>query len=255
MKVPYEHNHDEIFYKSFSFDVQETKQIDREGQKFGIINGLLATFGGDKFDRGGDTFLFGAFADSIKEHKDRGNRPIRMLFQHDRFSVIGAFPIEKVVETEKGLSVEGEINLEVQKGRETFALAKQGVITDLSIGFSIQAKIVNEEEDKTTITKATIFEGSLVDEPMDMNATFSVKAFNANDAENIKTKRDFEKFLRDVGLDKRAAKILTARFNEEKRDANPQNTEERRDVNLQKDTFTVPIDLINQMISFTTNFQ
>jgi len=212
----------ELQRKSFSFDIKEVKQIDREGQKFGVINGLLATFGGDKFDRGGDTFLFGAFADSIKEHKERNSRPIRMLFQHRRDEVIGGFPIAKVIETEKGLFVEGEINLDVQKGREAFALAKQGVITDLSIGFSIESKIVNED-DKTTITKATIFEGSLVDEPMDMNATFSVKAFNADDAEKIKTKRDFEKLLRDVGLKQKAAKILASRFQEEKRDVDPQN--------------------------------
>lgn len=212
----------ELQHKIFSFDIQETKEIERKGQKFGIINGLLATFGGDTFDRGDDTFLFGAFADSIKEHRARNNRPIRMLFQHRRDEVIGGFPIEKVIETEKGLFVEGEINLDVQKGREAFALAKQGVITDLSIGFSIVSKIVNED-DKTTITKATIFEGSLVDEPMDMNAIFSVKAFTANDIKRIKTKRDFEKFLRDVGLNQMAAKTQSSRFQEEKRDVDPQN--------------------------------
>lgn len=204
----------ELEYKSFNFEL-EVKEVERDGQKFGVISGLLATFGGDKFDRGGDTFVFGAFTDSIKEHKERDNRPIRMLFQHDRRQVIGGFPIEKVVETDKGLFVEGEINLEVKSGREAFALAKQGVISDLSIGFSVQEKIVNDEDGTTKIIKATVWEGSLVDEPMDINARFSVKALKVKDVESINTKRDFEKALRESGaFSKEAATKMASHFKE-----------------------------------------
>lgn len=138
--------------------IVEVKQVERNGVPVGIIKGHIATF---DIDRGFDRFAPGAFLDSIERHK-RDNRPIRLKDHHGR--TIGGFPIETVLEDEKGLFGIGEINLEVQQGREAFALAKQGVLSDFSIGFSsIQDSVINGIR---VITKAEIFEGSVVDEPM-----------------------------------------------------------------------------------------
>ena len=221
-------------YKSFDFEVSETKEIDREGQKFGIVIGFLATFGGDKFDRGNDTFQFGAFTDSINEHKARNNRPIRMLFQHTRSEVIGGFPISLVEQTEKGLLVTGEINLDVQKGREVYALTKQGVITDMSIGFSVNEELT-DDEGRRTITRAAIWEGSMVDEPMDMGATITdVKSFDIEQVQEVKTKRDFEKLMRDVGFSQKAAKYLASNYSEQRDDVGEKEAEELKRLEADK---------------------
>lgn len=149
--------------------IVEVKQVDRNGVPVGIIKGHIATF---DIDRGFDRFAPGAFLESIERHK-RDNRPVRLKDHHGR--TIGGFPIETVLEDEKGLFGVGEINLEVQQGREAFALAKQGVLSDFSIGFSsIQDAQVNGIR---VITKAELFEGSIVDEPMNPAAKITeVKA-------------------------------------------------------------------------------
>ena len=199
-----------IEHKTFDFEVRETKEVERDGQKFGIIKGLLATFGGDTFDRGGDTFEFGAFTDSINEHKARNNRPIRMFFQHDRKQPIGGFPIEKAKQVPEGLLVEGEVNLlKGHKGEWIYSLAKQGVITDVSVGLTVENSRTDENGFRT-ITRATIWEGSMVDEPMDVAAQIEVKALNIEDIQGIKTKRDFEKALRESGAFSRDAAVKMA---------------------------------------------
>jgi HK97 family phage prohead protease len=161
-------------YINLAFNMAEHKQEEINGIPIGIIKGYLATW---DIDRGNDKFIRGAFMDSIREHLEKG-RPIRLLAQHYSSDIIGGFPIEKVFEDEKGLFVEGHINLNVQKGAEFYALALQGILSDLSIGYS--ADDVLFEDGIRKITKATIWEGSIVSEPMNTEATISeVKVVNA----------------------------------------------------------------------------
>ena len=134
----------ELHYKSIPFEIRETKQTERNGVAVGIIKGFLATFG--NFDEGNDTFTADAFNDSIAEHKARDNRPIRMLFQHNRMELVGGFPIELVETLEKGLFVVGEVNLELERGRDVMALARQGILRDMSIGFSIEDFEMKEDK-------------------------------------------------------------------------------------------------------------
>ena len=140
----------------------EVKQEERDGVQVGVVKGYIATW---DLDRGLDRFVKGAFLESIAEHKAKG-RPIRFKDHHGR--TIGGFPIESIKEDERGLFGVGEINLEVQQGREAFALAKQGVLSDFSIGFSSSEDRM--EDGVRVITKATIWEGSIVDEPMNPEA-------------------------------------------------------------------------------------
>lgn len=216
----------EIQYKQFNFDVQETKQIeDDNGIKTGIIRGFLATYG--NIDRVNDRIEPGAFKESIERHKSEG-RPIRMLFQHDRKQVIGGFPIEKVRDDIEGLFVEGEIVLESDKTRQIFALAKKGFLSDMSIGFSIDESEFDENGVRI-LKKLDLWEGSIVDEPANPDARIQeVKLFTTDDAESIKTKRDFEKFLRDVGMSRKGAVILASRFNEQ-READSQDEQKAQE--------------------------
>jgi HK97 family phage prohead protease len=155
-----------ILHKSFSFDVQETKETEKEGQKLGIIKGYASIY--NTVDRGNEKVIKGAFTKSLERHRKSNNRPIRMYYQHDRKLLIGGFPIDKVRDDDKGLYVEGEINLAVPEGRSAYALAKQGVLTDLSIGYS---ELDTEMKDGVYLLKELqLWEVSPVGEPMHPDA-------------------------------------------------------------------------------------
>jgi HK97 family phage prohead protease len=153
--------------------VIETKQEQRNGEPVGIVAGYLATY---DLDRGNDRFERGAFAEAIEDLKQR-NRPLRMRYNH--FKTIGGFPPDTLREDEKGLYGEGEINLNTQTGRETFAMAKQGVLSDFSVGFGFEPQNVRFEEGVRVISKSKLWEASLVDEPMNPEAVVTaVKQFD-----------------------------------------------------------------------------
>ena len=156
-------------FKFCSGEIKAYKQEDRPEGNFGIVEGYIATFDVDRGDFFGvkDQFVPGAFVESISDHA-RKNRSVRLLSHHDK--IIGQFPIVNVREDERGLFARGEINLDVQEGREIYSLVRQGAISDFSIGFSIAENGSIVEGDLRTITKATIWEGSLVDEPMNPHA-------------------------------------------------------------------------------------
>ena len=222
--------------KYFGGDVLECKIEDRNGVPVGVMIGHLAAF---SVDRGGkfgmpDKFQPGAFLRTIQEHKDT-KEPVPLRDFHGR--TVGGFPIEFIQEDTVGLAVRGEVNLEVQQGREAHSLARQGVIRHFSIGFrTIQDKIANGIR---MIFDADLIEGSLVDRPANLDADITeIKAFvddlrareipqeerdaileaigvKRMDAIEVKymDKRAIERALSDSGLfSNRAAKILASRI-------------------------------------------
>lgn len=150
--------------------VIETKAEKRNGVEVGIVKGYIATW---DVDRCYDVFVKGCFSDSVNEHRNK-KRQIRLKDQHGR--TIGGFPIETVREDDTGLYAEGEINLEVQQGRDVYSLLKQGVLCDFSIGFSpleweyVTNKAGDQYVTVRIIKKAYVWEGSVVDEPMNPEA-------------------------------------------------------------------------------------
>ena len=193
--------------KQLGGTITETKQEDRNGVPVGLISGYIATW--DK-DRGDDKFEKGAFTESIQDHMKRNNRPIRFKDNHNR--TVGGFPISGVFEDDRGLFGTAEVNLDVQQGKELFALVKQGVISDFSIGFSA---IDWEIKDGTRIIgKAIVWEGSAVDEPMNMAANIvDVKNDNLgisiDDLEKMEVK-EVETYLRGLGIMSKSACIAMA---------------------------------------------
>lgn len=161
-----------LSFISLGFEIKDISERKESGIPVGIVTGYLATW---DIDRGKDRFEKGAFQESLAEHKQK-RRMIRMKAYHD--VIIGGFPIDPVCEDEKGLYVEGHINLETTVGREAYALAKQGVLTDFSIGYSVKES--EFESGVRVIKRATIWEGSIVDEPMNEHAIINeVKAINS----------------------------------------------------------------------------
>jgi len=179
------------------FDINETKEVEVEGKLYGLIKGYASTF--NNIDRGYDRIKKGAFKKTLEDHANR-NRQIRMYSQHQK--LIGGFPEFK--ETDKGLLVSGNVNLDVQEGKEIYSLAKQGVISDLSIGYIAREvkftdeEFVDEKNNKVTrtirdILSLDLYEVSLVSEPMNQNAVItSIKSLqNITDVSKLLKQKGF----------------------------------------------------------------
>jgi len=180
--------------RAYGGKVTETKEHTRNGVPVGIVAGHIGTWDLDRGDWSGvkDQFVKGAFTESIERHQ-KTNRPIRLKDHHG--ATIGGFPIDTVKQDDVGLYGVGEINLDTQAGREIFALAKQGVLSDFSIGWS-KGEGSTVADGVRTIPKAEVWEGSIVDEPMNPHANIlTVKTASFDDFEEIDI-RGLEKALK-----------------------------------------------------------
>lgn len=184
-------------------------------EKVGKFTGLGSVFG--VRDQGGDVVVKGAFVDSLKERM-----PV-MLWQHDANQPIGVFV--KAVETDEGLQLDGEINLEVERGREAFALLKQGAIKGLSIGYFVED--FEDEKGVRFLKKLSLWEVSVVTFPMNQMA-------NVTDVKSVETIRDFERMLICNGFSRQEAKtIASGGYNALSRDDEEQVAEGQRDADIE----------------------
>ena len=165
-----------IEYKTFRFHLVDSEIKAVKGQNFGYIKGYASTFG--NIDRGGDIVMRGAFVKSIEDYRQQ-SKLIPMCFQHSMMDMIGGFDPIKMREDEKGLYVEGEINLDVGRGKEVYALTKQGVIDSMSIGYTSEDSDVENEGEKLVrkLKEVKLWEISAVGVPMNPEARITdVKA-------------------------------------------------------------------------------
>jgi uncharacterized protein len=164
----------------------EIKAIDGAGH----IEGLAAAFG--NVDHGGDKMLFGSVTKTLAE---RGDRPLPMLFCHDLKRPIGSW--KSWEERPEGLFVKGSITLASRDGQEAHALAKDGALTGISIGFNIKGK--GFDAGARVLEEVELHEASLV--PVPMNDRARVTALKS-----ITNARDIADILQDAGLSGRKAK-------------------------------------------------
>ena len=161
----------------------------------GTVAGYASIFG--NIDQGGDRVMPGAYAKTLTS-----GRPIRMLWQHDTREVIGGWTAAR--EDAKGLWVEGQFNMDVQRGREAYALMKAGQIEGLSIGYRIPAGGAKKATDGAyELHELDLREVSVVTMPMNELATAAAKAqIEAEDlidrlkAGDRLTEREFEQLLK-----------------------------------------------------------
>lgn len=137
----------------------------------GIVEGHLSVR--DNVDLAGEVVKPGAFKRTLAA--SGGKLP--MLFSHDPREPIGLW--EEMREDGKGLYVRGKINLEVARGREVYALLKQGAIKGLSIGYDVIVdRVVKGVRE---LVELKLWEGSVVTFPCNPLATVeSVKAMGAD---------------------------------------------------------------------------
>ena len=150
-------------YMTFEFKAEETNDE-------GIVKGYASTFG--NIDQGLDVVDKGAFTKSLKENK--GVFPI--LADHNPSDQIGWN--EEGEEDSKGLFVKGLVDLNVQKGREKYSLAKKAAKIGAKMGLSIGYITIKAEPDRDRpmvrrLKELKLFEYSFVTFPMNIEATVS----------------------------------------------------------------------------------
>ena len=177
----------------------------------GSFEGYGAVFG--NIDRGGDLIEPGAFAKSLSLMETQGIGLPPMYYNHDRSQgTVGVWMDMK--EDRNGLLVKGRlIGLETDQGKMTLARVREGACKGLSIGYRIPPSGSRKGsgrngEPMRVLKQIDLREISLVDDPMNPAARLNfVKGAWADGtpADEIKTLREFERFLRDVGGFSRAA--------------------------------------------------
>ena len=183
-------------YKSMNLE-----NVSVEGR---TITGYASVFGGNDFY--GDTITKGAFSNAVLAFKS-GTAP-KMFFNHSWRDV----PIGKwtaLEEDEVGLKVQGEFTEGNPTADQVLNAIKHETVDGLSIGFVLDDDGYTWKQDGSgrVITDIKeLREISVVTFPADSNARIK----EVKSIEEIKTVRDYEAFLRDVGASQKEAKALCA---------------------------------------------
>ena len=169
-------------------------QLSIEGvNENGIFKGYASVF--DVMDNHMDVVVKGAFVNALAKNKD-----IKLLWQHKVDEPIGVFT--DIREDEKGLYVEGQLLLDVQRANEAYALLKSGAIDGLSIGYTVKDYEIDDETGIRILKEVDLWEISLVTFPANSHASVvTVKSAP-------ETVREFETFLRDAGFSRKSAKLI-----------------------------------------------
>ena len=122
-------------------------------QEEGRFCGYASVF--NTVDTQGDRVLKGAFQKSLQKKS-----PPKMLWQHDTKEPIGLWHTLK--EDSNGLYVEGQLLLDLQKGREAYSLLKKGILDGLSIGCTIKNAEFSDHDGARELSEVDLLEISLV---------------------------------------------------------------------------------------------
>lgn len=136
-----------IEFKNVSFDV---KDINEETN---VFEGYASVF--NNKDSHDDVIEKGAFTKTIQE---RGHK-VKVLWQHDMWTPIGK--AVEMKEDEYGLFVKAKIS-DTDEGRRAMTLIKDGVIDELSIGYSVVKDEIDRDTGVRKLKELRLFEFSPV---------------------------------------------------------------------------------------------
>lgn len=131
-----------------------------DGLPEGAFTGYVSVFG--NVDSYGDIVEPGAFTDTLEEWRAKGD-PIPLLWGHDMydpFSNIGGVDPHKAVEDEKGLLVEGELDMTNPTAAQVYKLIKGRRVTDMSFAYTVHEE--TKSDDGNHLRKLGVFEFSIV---------------------------------------------------------------------------------------------
>lgn len=160
----------------------------------GYIAGYASKFGG--LDSYGDTIEPGAYDNVVRD----GPLP-KMFFNHGAWEIpVGVWKSWKT--DEAGLWVEGELNLELQQGRDLYAAIKAGSIDGLSVSIRLASEdFYYDDSDVRHIKNVRkMREISLCTFPADNSARIISYKAAGDDLDDITSVRDMEGYLREAGI-------------------------------------------------------
>lgn len=163
-------------------------------------------------DSDGDIIEKGAFKKTLKKTKGA----IPLVWFHNPREPLG---LAKGEEDARGLLIHGQLNLDSQKGAETYAFMKQGVVGDHSFAFDIIKDEFIRDEENGNITGRAISEVKLFE------ASPLVNGFAANDQANLialKWRENHQGQLKDMTFDDLIKELMASHgdeFNEKYRTA------------------------------------
>jgi HK97 family phage prohead protease len=173
----------------------QTKSLDlelkAEGDE-GEFTGYGSVF--DQIDSQGDRVMKGAFTQSLAA------RMPKMLWQHNMADPIGRWIEAR--EDSKGLYLRGKITVGTSRGKDAYALIKDGAMNGLSIGYRVASGGAAREGNVRVLKAIDLYEVSLVTMPaLDVATLESVKS--------DMTIRQFEQLMEDIGFSHAAAKKIS----------------------------------------------
>lgn len=162
----------------------------------GAFTGYAAVFNNE--DLGGDVITPGAFAKTIKE-----NPTVPILWGHNSREVIG---VNKTwSEDSKGLSIEGQLIMDVQRATEARSLMEAGAVKGLSIGYDpVIVDWTREKEGIRMLREVKVWEYSLTPFPMNPEAQVT----------GVKSLKDFEEAMHQLIV---SAKQTSGQFSAEQK--------------------------------------
>lgn len=145
----------------------------------GRFTGYASVFG--EVDSYQEIVHKGAFSESLRMYENL-DRPVPMLWQHRSGEPIGIYTT--LQEDDHGLYVEGDINLDVQRGRECRSLMMQKALSGLSIGYDLDEWNDDGKRMVRNLTKISLLEISPVTFPAGPSARV-IAAKNYNDLDSL----------------------------------------------------------------------
>jgi uncharacterized protein len=136
--------------KRFRSGAFELKDLD---EKTGQFKGYASVFG--NVDSYRDVIDPGAFRKTLEEN----GRRVKVLWQHDPYTPIGR-PVE-MREDDRGLYVEAKVS-ETSAGKDCLILLRDGVINELSIGYSAVKEVWDSETKLRHLPEVKLWEFSPV---------------------------------------------------------------------------------------------
>ena len=221
--------------KNLSFKL-EVKSDHNDDIDFITVDGVASTFG--NIDLTGDIIERGAFKSTIKLMK-AGKREIAMLNQHRIAEPIGF--VESLKEVDDKLIMRAKFVRENFHVKNVLPMLKGGKVLTLSIGFNIidsenldnGNRIIKEIDlrEISMVTMAANEEAEITsvkkdeENPVDKDE----KIIDAEKAESVSTKKEYEQMLKDTGMfTKKATMYLASKFTENSKRSDSAEGEKKR---------------------------
>lgn len=178
--------------------------------KYDEETGVFECYGNTKgnIDHAKDRTMDGAYQKSIEQHKANGTMP-NMFWAHNPHEL----PVGKWLdmrEDAKGLWMKGKLS-KTTMGSDIEILAKDGALDSFSIGYSVGEERWNAEKGCNDLLEIKIIETSWVNRPCNEESRLiGIKSMLDNN--ELPTKRDLEKMLREQGLSKKQAEKIASKY-------------------------------------------